>query len=125
MLDLSSYQLYLEQLTTLDFFQDEVRYYQHQLAQIASRDTERQYHQRTITFRQRLLDMLKQIDELRHSIYRDQQRALQAEEATAPPQAAQTAEHQSGSETTFHDFKSAYEQLKADFHHFSREVRSA
>jgi hypothetical protein len=120
----TAYQVCLERLATLDFFQDEVKYYQHQLAQIASRDPEYQYHQRTVTFRQRLLDILEQIDELRHTIYSDQQGSLQADGAT-PADSGQAREDQSGSGVAFQDLASAYEQLKADFHHFYREVRSA
>lgn len=111
-------------LTELNFYHDEVKYYQNQLAQLSARDTDDQHHQRVVTFKRRFFDILEQIDELRYAIYKHERELAQREQL-----AERTQVHVNEDHHTRHDeiaeFRKTYEQLKSDFNHFARTLMSA
>ncbi len=108
-------------LTDLNFYHDELKYYQNQLAQIAARDTEDHYHQKIVTFKRRFFDTLEQIDELRYGIYKHERELAQREQLAERTRVHINEDHHSKHEE-LNNFRKAYEQLKNEFHEFANLV---
>lgn len=110
-------------LTDLNFYHDELKYYQNQLAQIAARDSEDHYHQKIVTFKRRFFDTLEQIDELRYAIYQHERELANREKLAKRTRIHVNEDHHSRHHE-LENFKQSYEQLKADFHEFAKDVLS-
>lgn len=108
-------------LTDLNFFHDELKYYQNQLAQIAARDPEDHYHQKIVTFKRRFFDTLEQIDELRYAIYKHERELAQREQIGERTRVYINEDHHSRHQE-LDNFKKEYDQLKNDFHEFASQV---
>ena len=111
-------------LTDLNFYHDELKYYQNQLAQIAARDAHDQYHQKIVTFKRRFFDTLERIDELRYAIYKHERELAQREQLAERTRVHVNEDHHSR-HAELDAFKKDYEQLKADFHNFASQVLEA
>jgi len=101
-------------LTDLNFYHDEIKYYQNQLAQIAAQeDKEKQYHQEIVNFKRRLFDTLEAIDRLRYNIYKHEKELADHEKLAERTQIHVNEDHHSKKEE-FSKFQEEYEQLKKD-----------
>ena len=110
-------------LTDLNFYHDELKYYQNQLAQVAARDNEDHYHQKIVTFKRRFFDTLERIDELRYAIYKHERELAQREQLAERTQVHINEDHHSRHKE-LDNFKKEYEQLKSEFHEFASHVLS-
>ena len=108
-------------LTDLNFYHDELKYYQNQLAQIAARDTEDAYHKKIISFKRRFFETLEKIDKLRYTIYKHERELAEHEQLAERTRVHVNEDHHSKKEE-FNKFLDDYEQLKEDFNAFVGEV---
>lgn len=115
------HQEHREWLNTLNFYHDEIKYFQTRLAEIASKDAEDQYHQKIVDFKARFFDMLQKIDELRYSIYKHEQEVANHFELSQRTRVAINDDHHS-KKNDFDQFEKNYEQLKKDFNDFLKKI---
>ena len=108
-------------LTDLNFYHDEVKYYQNQLAQIAARDTEDHYHKKIVTFKRRFFETLEQIDKLRYNIYKHEKELAEQEQLAERTRIHINEDHHAKKEE-FNKFLDSYEQLKEDFNAFASDA---
>lgn len=109
-------------LTDLNFYHDEIKYYQNQLAQIAARkDIDDEYHQKIINFKRRFFDTLEKIDKLRYTIYKHE-KELADHEKLAEKTKVHVNEDHHAKKSEFNTFIEEYEQVKKDFTAFLESV---
>lgn len=108
-------------LTTLNFYHDEIKYFQTRLAEMASRDDEDQFHQKIINFKASFFDMLQKIDELRYSIYKHEKKVVSEYELSKRTRVSINDDHHS-KKNEIQQFEKDYEQLKKDFNNFLKEM---
>lgn len=111
-------------LTDLNFYHDEIKYYQNQLAQLAARDNEDTYHQKIVTFKRRFFDTLEMIDELRYAIYKHERQVAKREQLAERTRVHINEDHHSRHKE-LEEFKNDFQQLKSDFNEFAKQMLHA
>lgn len=105
-------------LTDLNFYHDEIKYYQNQLAQIsAQHEKDDKYHKEFVDFKRRLFDTLWQIDSLRYTIYKHEKDLAEYEKLAERTQVHINEDHHSKKDE-FNNFTRDYEKLKNDISEF-------
>jgi regulator of replication initiation timing len=56
-------------LAKLDFFQDEIKYFQNRVAEVAAKNTKEEIVEKVKNFRKMIIQMLTDIDDMRHQIH--------------------------------------------------------
>ncbi len=109
-------------LTDLNFYHDELKYYQNQLAQVAARsEIDEQYHQKIIDFKSRFFQTLEKIDRLRYTIYKHEKELADHEKLAERTQIHVNEDHHS-KKADFKNFVKDYEELKQDFNNFLEKI---
>jgi len=109
-------------LTELNFYHDEIKYYQNQLAQVAARkEIDDEYHTKILDYKSRFFQVLEQIDKMRYTIYKHEKELAEQEKLAERTRVHVNEDHHSKKEE-FNNFLKKYEQLKTDFNNFVKKV---
>jgi len=108
-------------LNTLNFYHDEIKYYQTKLAEVAAKHQYDQVHKKILDYKNSFFDILKDLDELRYKIYKHEHELENLEELSQRTKGIRINEAHDQQRNDIAEFEERYKVLKNDFNELLKQ----